>query len=245
MMDLTREVRQRAREAGFKSVGITAPENLRDLPYGWVADVKNLRPPEEVLPGTKSVIILVFHRWDKAFSLQIYSPMWKGYGFHSADEEIEGYYMSNQVTMNKAWPIVCMLRERGHQAVISTSIPLKTTAIQCGLGCQGKSTLLVHPEYGPKLGLMAILTTAQLDANEPFREDLCGDCTICIEACPTGALEPYRLNIKRCLTYAAENPGKKDIPLDVRELEKRLIVRPTKNSYIECTTCIDVCPISA
>jgi epoxyqueuosine reductase len=78
--------------------------------------------------------------------------------------------------MNMTWPIVNSLRERGHKAIISTSIPLKTTAIKCGLGCQGKSTLLVHPEYGPNLALISILTTAQLQVDEHYREDLCRDC---------------------------------------------------------------------
>jgi epoxyqueuosine reductase len=243
MLDLTQEVRQKAQEAGFNSVGITAPENMQDLPYGWVADVRDLRPPGEILPGARSVIVLVFHAWDRAFFLQIKAPMWKGYGFHSPDEGIEGYYISSQVTTNKAWPVVSLLRERGHQAVVTTSIPLKASAIRSGLGCQGKSTLLVHPEYGPRLGLMAVLTTAELGVDEPFGEDLCGDCTRCIEACPTGALEPYKVNINRCMAYAAENPGKEDIPEDVRELERKLTVRPTQNSYIECTICMDACPI--
>ena len=53
-------------------MGITSPESMQDLPYGWVADVKDLRPPEE---------------------------------------EPEGFYISYQVTMNKAWPLVSHLRE--------------------------------------------------------------------------------------------------------------------------------------
>ncbi|MHA2393485.1 MAG: 4Fe-4S double cluster binding domain-containing protein [Promethearchaeota archaeon] len=244
MIDLTEDLKKMAFEAGFISLGITSPENLRELPYGWATDEMYLIPPEKVLAGTKSVIILVFYRWDKAFSLQIDSPKWKNHRAHSDEEKIEGYFMATQVIMNKAWPIVYTLRERGHKAIISTSIPLKTTAIKCGLGYQGKSTLLVHPMFGPNLALISILTTAQLSINEPFKEDLCGNCTRCVEACPSGALEPYRLNYIRCLTYAAENPRKNEVPMDVRELEKKYIVRPSENSYIECTTCIDVCPIS-
>ena len=40
------EIKKKALEAGFISVGITNPESMQDLPYGWVADVKNLRPPK-------------------------------------------------------------------------------------------------------------------------------------------------------------------------------------------------------
>ena len=243
MISLTEEIKKKALEAGFTSVGITSPESMRDLPYGWVADVRNLRPPEEVMPGTRSVVLLVFNGRDRAFSLHIDSPEWKGYGLHPPEEEPEGFYMSYQVTMSKAWPLVSFLRESGHQAQLSTSIPMKTAAIQCGLGSQGKNTLLINPEVGPRAMLMAILTSAKLEIDEPYENDLCGECDICIRACPTKALTSYNIDIKRCLAYAAENPGGAEIPEDVRELERKLIVRPTPNSFIECTTCIFACPI--
>jgi hypothetical protein len=56
-------------------------------------------------------------------------------------------------------------------------------------------------------------------------------------------LEPYQIKITRCLTYAAEQPQAHDVPDDVRKIEKKLIRRPTANSYEECTICIAACPI--
>jgi len=242
-MALKDEIKEMAIEHGFVAAGVTNPDNLSSLPYGWVADVKELKRPAEELPEVKSVIMLVLHAWDKVFGLQIDSPRWKGYGFHSPDENIEGYYMSYMVSMSKAWPIVSYLREKGFKAQLSTTIPLKTTGKACGLGQTGKNTLLVNPEYGPRLGLMAILTSAKLAVDAPFTGDLCGECTRCVDACPTKALTPYNIDIQRCLTYAVENPGKTDLPSDVRELEEKLIVRPSKNSYIECYICAEVCPV--
>jgi epoxyqueuosine reductase len=243
MILLTEKIRKKAKESGFISLGITNPESIRDLPYGWIADVKKLIPPEEILPSAQSVILLVFNAWDSAFSLQIDSPEWKGYGYHPPGDEPEGYYFSNQVMMTKAWPLVSYLREMGYGAQLTTSIPMKTAAIKCGLGTQGKNTLLIHPEVGPRAKLMSILTTAALKIDEPYVDDPCGKCERCIRACPTGALSPYNIEINRCLTYAAENPLGEMVPDDVRELEKKLIVRPTLNSFIECTTCISACPI--
>jgi epoxyqueuosine reductase len=243
MLSLTEKIKKKAIESGFISVGITDPDSMRDLPYGWAADVKNLRPPEEIMPDTQSVVILVFNGYDRAFSLQIDSPEGKGYGLHAPEDEPEGFYMSYKVTMSKAWPVVSHLRESGYQAQLTTSIPMKTTAIKCGLGAQGKNTLLVHPEVGPRAMLMAILTSASLEIDEPYEGDLCGECDTCIRACPSKALSPYHIEIKRCIAYAAENPGGKGIPDDVRKIERKLIVRPTPNSFIECTTCIFSCPI--
>jgi len=79
--------------------------------------------------------------------------------------------------------------------------------------------------------------------DEPFKDNLCGDCEKCIIACPTKALEPYKIKINRCLTYAAEQPKAKDVPDEVRKIEQKLTMRPTTNSYVECTICLEACPI--
>lgn len=243
MNDLTKEIKTKALELGFKAVGVTSLDRLTGLPRGWVADVKNLRSPEEILPGTRSVIMLVLHAWDKAFYMQIDSPLWKGYRLHTPEENIEGYYLIYQISQAKAWPLAWFIRERGFNAVVTESIPMKATAIQCGLGHQGKNTLVLHPKLGPRIGLMAILTDAELLADAPFKGDLCGDCERCIKACPTRALKPYNIEINRCMAYASENPGGTQVPPDVRAFAKSYTTRPSRCSYLECTICMDACPI--
>jgi epoxyqueuosine reductase len=217
--ELTRRVKKMALDEGFKAVGVARPESLEDLPYGWAFDIKDLKRPREVLLSVESVIMMALHSW-----------------------EIEGYYSSYMISMTKAWPIASMLRQEGFEAIVTTAVPMKTTAVKCGIGAIGKNSLLIHPEFGPRIGLMAIVTSAELDPDEPFTEDLCGDCTRCLDACPTKALRPFGVTPERCLTYASENPGKTNIPADVRELEEKLIVRPTENSYIECSICMQACP---
>jgi len=155
---------------------------------------------------------------------------------------LERYQLYYEVLKNKAWRIVEYLVKKGHEALISLDIPLKTLAVRCGLGSQGKNTLLIAPNYGPRIRLISVLTTAKLEGDEPFKDDLCGECEKCISACPTKALEPYKIKINRCLTYAVEKPDAKDLSGDVRKIEKRLTLRPTSNSYIECTICIEACP---
>ncbi len=242
-MTLTQDVKQKAIDVGFVSVGISNPNILRDLPYGWVSKISRLRPPEELFPTVKSVILMGFNAWDKSFNLSVVSPSWKGYGMHSPDEQIESYQLYYEIMENKAWRVADYLRKREFESLPSFGIPLKTAAVQCGLGCQGKNTLLITPSLGPRVRLISVLTTAELDIGEPYEENLCGNCEKCLVACPTKALKPYRLKINRCMTYSAESPHSSDVPEDVRKLEKKLIQRPTSNSYIECTTCIDVCPI--
>ncbi len=230
-------------DAGFVAVGIASPNMLRGLPHGWVSTVINLRTPEEELPSVQSVMLLGYYAWDKSFNIAVDSCYLPNRDKRTPNVPKEHYQLYYEVLKNKAWTIVDYLTKKGYESRFSLAIPLKTAAVRCGLGSQGKNTLLINPTYGPRIRLIAVLTTAELDVDEPFTDNLCGDCEKCIAACPTKALEPYKLKINRCLTYAAETPQAHDVPDDVRQIEKKLVQRPTPNSYIECSTCIAACPI--
>ncbi|MHA1943845.1 MAG: 4Fe-4S double cluster binding domain-containing protein [Candidatus Thorarchaeota archaeon] len=239
MSTLSIELKEKALEAGFASVGISSPEMLQDLPYGWIRDLRRLDTPEEELQTVKSVILLVWQSWDKTFSLNVDPPKDRANDTH----HFESYYFAEEIMKNKAWIIVDFLHQRGFDAKWSINIPLKTTAVKSGLGAQGKNTLLISPEFGPKIRLIAVLTDAVLDIDSPFEDDLCGDCDRCIRVCPTKAIEPYQLNVTHCMVYSSESPNSTDVPEFVRQQEQKLFPRPTSNSFIECTRCIDVCPI--
>jgi epoxyqueuosine reductase len=233
-MTLTEDLKKQAIEAGFVSVGISNPNMLRGLPHGWVSTVINLRSPEEELSTVKSVMLMSYYAWDKSFNLAADSSYVLDRDTHKPKVPLERYQLYYEVLKNKAWMIVDYLAKKGHKSRLSLAIPLKTAAVRSGLGCQGKNTLLITPDHGPRIRLISVLTTAELDADEPYKDDLCGDCEKCIKACPTKALESYKININRCLTYAAEEP----LALAVPDIQ-----RPTSNSYIECSTCIEACPI--
>ncbi len=77
-------------------------------------------------------------------------------------------------------------------------INLKNEAIRTGLGKRGKSTVVLHPKYGPRLRFMAVRTDAPLEPLiTPVLADeenpVCNQCSLCIDACPVNALEPYRM----------------------------------------------------
>jgi ferredoxin len=108
-------------------------------------------------------------------------------------------------------------------------VNLKDTAIRAGLGKRGKSTVVLHPQYGSRLRFMAIRTDAPLElliGSAPPEEEnpVCNGCSICIDACPVKALEPYRMpDTSICLSNSAVMP----------EDQGRLI---------PCDICLHLCP---
>ena len=67
-------------------------------------------------------------------------------------------------------------------------IPHKTVAVLSGLGYVGKSGLFLSNEYGSKVRLASVLTDMPLMRQKPLAENRCGDCTLCRDACPAGAI---------------------------------------------------------
>ena len=75
-------------------------------------------------------------------------------------------------------------------------------AQDAGLGRIGKNTMLIHPDYGSRFFLAALLSTEEMMPTPPLSFDPCGDCRRCQDACPGSALgEPYRLDARKCANY--------------------------------------------
>jgi epoxyqueuosine reductase len=108
----------------------------------------------------------------------------------------------------------------------------REAAARSGVGFYGKNTLLITRRHGSWVVLGTLVTVAALEPTPPLSTD-CGECRLCIDACPTGALdEPGVLDATRCLSYWTQSRA--SIPLEFRAaLEDRVY---------GCDICQDVCP---
>jgi epoxyqueuosine reductase len=105
-------------------------------------------------------------------------------------------------------------------------------AARAGVGFYGKNTMLITRRYGSWVVLGTLVTDLEIEPSPPLALD-CGSCRLCIDACPTGALDdPGVLDSTRCLSYWTQAPG--SIPPQYRE---ELGVQ-----VYGCDICQDVCP---
>ena len=89
---------------------------------------------------------------------------------------------------------------KGRACVDTAPLLERGLAVRAGLGWQGKNTLLIAGKQGSWGFLGALLLDIEFQPDEPFIGNRCGKCTSCIDACPTKALEPFRLDCRLCLT---------------------------------------------
>lgn len=112
------------------------------------------------------------------------------------------------------------------------SLVEKPIAQRAGVGWYGKHGIIITEKLGSWVVLGEIITELELDTDESLQRD-CGDCTICIDSCPTKAIvSPYVIDRTKCLQFISERPM--NVPLDFREV--------WGDRLYGCTTCQEVCP---
>ncbi|HEV8540111.1 MAG TPA: tRNA epoxyqueuosine(34) reductase QueG [Nitrospiraceae bacterium] len=256
-MTRSESIKQAASDLGFQAVGISrvdASQPDQTLPLldllrnrlldwlrrgyhgsmSWLEREPGRRTdPRRVLPGCRSVISL---------GLNYYTG-------HQADER-PGHGRIARYAWGRDYHDILRQKldqlEQSIRALVPGARTLtyvdtgpvmeKAWAQQAGLGWIGKHSNLVSERYGSWLLLGEILTTVELDPDEPGA-DLCGSCTLCIKACPTGAItEPYVVDARKCISYLTielHRPGDQI----AEDLAGRM-----GNRIFGCDDCLDVCP---
>ncbi|WP_299512826.1 tRNA epoxyqueuosine(34) reductase QueG [uncultured Rummeliibacillus sp.] len=108
----------------------------------------------------------------------------------------------------------------------------RAVAERAGIGWSGKNCAVITPEYGSYVYLGEMITDLPFESDEPM-EDQCGECRLCLDVCPTGALvQGGQLNSKKCVAYLTQTKG--FLPDEYRA--------KIGNRIYGCDTCQTVCP---
>ncbi|MGC2530201.1 MAG: tRNA epoxyqueuosine(34) reductase QueG, partial [Candidatus Acidiferrum sp.] len=218
------------------------------LARGYAGEMKYLSDPrridpQSIMPGLRSVIVCALNynssapRSVDAFQLDQTEP----HGWISRYAWGQDYH---EVLQQRLQKFAGILVERSTQPfetrIYADTGPLneRVFARYAGLGWLGKNTLLLNSKLGSWFFLGAILTTLDISPTLGPAElpppDLCGSCTKCIDACPTGALvEPYLMDARLCISY---------LTIELRGSIPEVLRQPMGRHVFGCDICQDVCP---
>ncbi|MCP9808115.1 tRNA epoxyqueuosine(34) reductase QueG [Cyanobium sp. HWJ4-Hawea] len=245
MLALALQLKEQARSLGFNPVGLAAvPGGERialrtaalqrwlaagyQADMGWMADPKR-RAIEKLLPGVRSLLAVGLNYYVKTEraegSLAVARYGW-GRDYHrTIDRRLRqlGRWLEQQVP-GVGW----------RACVDSAPLMDKAWAEEAGLGWIGKHGNLINRDQGSWLLIGHLLTDLELPADGPG-QPLCGRCTACIEACPTGAIrEPFVVDSRRCIAFHT---------IENRDAELPAAIEKGMGTWVAgCDICQDVCP---
>lgn len=224
---LTREIKKVAFKAGADLVGIVSASAIDALPSIWVGWTiqEYTKKTTDIMPDAKSIIVIGYHVWDDMLEIAIRKGEKWVY---------PGYFPLRTLSLK----VIHHLEKKGYKPVASGLFSYKRLAQLAGFGNFGKNALIINPTFGPWIRLAPVLTNAEMMADKPFDQDLCGDCDDCIKACPVGALTPYKVDDTKCLVGV--HLLDKKISKYAEELK---LYEPslTKNSHLMCIECQKAC----
>ena len=245
--ELARLVKERVLAEGFEKVGIVPAsalereyeqldEWLRRGYHGqmkWMARNPEMRTdPRKLFPAARSVIVVAKNYYTAAqHEDETQTGKVSRYAWGDDYHDVVGARLRSLLS----WIKDTVPEADGKVCVDIQPVMDKAWAVRAGLGWLGKHTNVITTEYGSWIFIGELLLNLELEYDTQQVEDHCGNCTLCIDACPTNAItEPYVLDSNKCISYATIELRADEIPSDVKEhLEGWLY---------GCDICQDVCP---
>lgn len=244
-------VKARAHELGFSTVGVAAADAPIELdfqryraaldeglhgPIDYLArnvEVRRRLDEGSILAGAKSVVV-VGARYDRPDEPDD-PPLARKIARYARGRD---YHNHLRKKLRRLADFVRRLGDDVEARPLSDTAPVleKAWAARAGVGFVGKNGLVIVPGEGSYLLLGEVVTTLDIAFDEPITER-CGQCTLCLEACPTEAIvRPFVLDAGKCVsTMTIELQG--SVPLSLREA--------TSEHLFGCDGCQEICPHNA
>ncbi len=238
-------IKQEAASLGFAACGIAPAVELNEekahldkwLLNGYHAGMdymqkhKDLRVnPDLLVENAKSVIVFLYNYFpsrmmdsDSSYLISAYAY---GRDYHDVIREKLNILIE---TLKERVPGISI---RGF--VDSAPVLERTWATRAGLGWIGKNSMLISRKNGSYFFISELITDLELEFDQPMGGDYCGECSRCMDTCPTGAITDLRVvDANKCISYLTiENKG--EIPESFRGKYEKWI--------FGCDICQQVCP---
>lgn len=245
--NLSRKIKDFALSAGFDLIGIAPSKQLedhREVLNKWLSDgmnadmgfisrdVEKRTDPALLFNGAKSVIVAGINYYPAVKQGGNEIPVISKYAYGKDYHTVLGEKLNSLLE----FIISCEPTSKGKICVDSAPILEKAWAREAGLGWVGKNSILINKERGSFIFLGEILINIDLEYDKPCNQDFCGSCRLCIESCPTKAInENKTIDARKCISWlTVEN--KNVIP---EEYKGKLADR-----VFGCDICQDVCPFN-
>ena len=252
------EIRRRAFDLGFSKVGIVRAEALSDeysrlkewLRRGYQGEMKWIeRDPEQrtdprrIFPTARSIIVVALNYYTP-HEHEVRAACGSGRAKPEAlTGKISRYAWGDDyhdIVVDKLRELLSWIKTHWPKTEGKVCVDIQPTmdkawAARAGLGWMGKHTNIITEEYGSWVFIGELLLNLELECEETLVVDQCGSCTLCIDACPTGAIiEPYVIDSNLCISHATIESRAPEIAGGVaNKLEGWLY---------GCDICQDVCP---
>ncbi len=241
--ELREQIRSEAFRLGFDACGFAQADEVepwaREAYRQWLAEGRqsqmdylgnhlDLRDhPARLYPGTRTVICVALNYYPVRFQPQE-NPRFAYYAYGRDYHEV----MRDKLRQLAAF-IAPFSGDMGRVCCDTAPVRERYWAVQAGLGFIGKNAQLIIPGKGSYFFLGELLTTLALPPDAPVASR-CGDCSLCREHCPTGALSiPGQVDARRCIScQTIENRG--EIPAEVAV--------QMDNRVYGCDSCQLCCP---
>ena len=228
-------------------------------PASAMADEKPGHRPEDLLPGTKSLICFGIPIPEGVYQMPTYGleTVWRSQNilYRRLDALSMRFATLLEENGEKAVPIYgCMPLGMNQKGIIVGYLNQLRMGEVTGIGAVGKNGLLINSRFGSRLMLGGVLTTAILSEMRYPETDEPGcppDCRICEEACPVEAIMPDKQQVKimRCLSYTARTPAMSRIKfLYLRAIDPQRAARYMsltsfdEHTFHICSKCVAMCP---
>lgn len=242
--ELTSLIKTQAKKLGFQDCGISPAGFLeKDSVYlnRWLNNkmhagmdyMKNnldkRTDPAKLVAGAKSVISVILNYYPGKVKHDSEKPQISKYALG------RDYHKVVKGKLKKLFAFIQNFnpKVKGRYFVDSAPVLEKAWAARSGLGWIGKNSTLINKKYGSYIFIGELIVDIDLEYDKPAK-DHCGNCTRCIDACPTGAIIADRvIDSAECISY--QTIEKKD------QIDENLKGK-FENWIFGCDICQDVCP---